>query len=52
MAITDLATYSAALCQVFDSIGLEYPPNMGKVKFNANTEYAYRVNFAVLQGEW
>jgi RP/EB family microtubule-associated protein len=39
----------AAYCQIFDSIGLEHPPNMSKVKFNANTEYAYRVNFSVLQ---
>jgi RP/EB family microtubule-associated protein len=39
----------AALCQVFDSIGLEIPVPMNKVKFNANTEYAYRANFTILQ---
>ena len=39
--------YSAALCQVFDSIFYDVP--MARVKFNANTEYAYLQNFKVLQ---
>ena len=39
--------YSAALCQVFDSIFYDVP--MSRVKFNANTEYAYLQNFKVLQ---
>ncbi|KAF2621252.1 iron reductase domain protein [Macroventuria anomochaeta] len=38
---------SAALCQVFDSIFYDVP--MSRVKFNANTEYAYLQNFKVLQ---
>jgi hypothetical protein len=37
----------AALCQVFDSIFYDVP--MSRVKFNANTEYAYLQNFKVLQ---
>ncbi|KAF2680399.1 hypothetical protein K458DRAFT_421628 [Lentithecium fluviatile CBS 122367] len=37
----------AALCQVFDSIFLDVP--MSRVKFNANTEYAYLQNFKILQ---
>ncbi|KAF1999793.1 hypothetical protein P154DRAFT_523099 [Amniculicola lignicola CBS 123094] len=37
----------AALCQVFDSIFYDVP--MTRVKFNANTEYAYLQNFKVLQ---
>ncbi|KAB5516957.1 calponin homology domain-containing protein [Coniochaeta sp. 2T2.1] len=37
----------AALCQVYDSIFLDVP--MGRVKFNANTEYAYLQNFKILQ---
>ncbi|KAI1818691.1 calponin homology domain-containing protein [Poronia punctata] len=37
----------AALCQVFDSIFLDVP--MSRVKFNANSEYAYVQNFKVLQ---
>jgi len=36
----------AALCQVYDSIFLDVP--MGRVKFNANTEYAYLENFKIL----
>ena len=39
--------YSAALCQVFDSIFYDVP--MARVKFNANTEYAYLQNFKILQ---
>lgn len=38
---------SAALCQVFDSIFYDVP--MSRVKFNANTEYAYLQNFKILQ---
>ncbi|KAL3419381.1 calponin-like actin-binding protein [Phlyctema vagabunda] len=38
----------AALCQVFDSIFMDLP--MARVKFNANTEYAYLQNFKILQG--
>ncbi len=41
------ATYSAALCQVFDSIYLDVP--MSRVKFNVNSEYAYVQNFKILQ---
>ncbi|OCK96059.1 uncharacterized protein K441DRAFT_658132 [Cenococcum geophilum 1.58] len=37
----------AALCQVFDSIYYDVP--MARVKFNANTEYAYLQNFKILQ---
>ncbi|KAF2728634.1 hypothetical protein EJ04DRAFT_516461 [Polyplosphaeria fusca] len=37
----------AALCQVFDSIFYDVP--MSRVKFNANTEYAYLQNFKILQ---
>jgi RP/EB family microtubule-associated protein len=37
----------AALCQVFDSIFYDVP--MARVKFNANTEYAYLQNFKILQ---
>lgn len=37
---------SAALCQVYDSIFLDVP--MSRVKFNANTEYAYLENFKIL----
>ncbi|CAP68399.1 uncharacterized protein PODANS_7_2930 [Podospora anserina S mat+] len=37
----------AALCQVYDSIFQDVP--MSRVKFNANTEYAYIQNFKVLQ---
>ncbi|KAH7136050.1 calponin homology domain-containing protein [Dendryphion nanum] len=37
----------AALCQVFDSIYYDVP--MSRVKFNANTEYAYLQNFKILQ---
>ncbi|KAI9717818.1 MAG: hypothetical protein M1812_004547 [Candelaria pacifica] len=39
--------YSAAFCQVFDSIYLDIP--MSRVKFNVNTEYAYLQNFKILQ---
>ncbi|KAJ8117537.1 hypothetical protein OPT61_g1295 [Boeremia exigua] len=39
--------HSAALCQVFDSIFYDVP--MARVKFNANTEYAYLQNFKILQ---
>lgn len=42
--------YSAALCQVYDSIYMDIP--MHKVKFNVNGEYAYVQNFKVLQSEW
>ena len=38
--------HSAALCQVYDSIFLDIP--MGRVKFNANTDYAYLENFKIL----
>lgn len=38
--------FSAALCQVYDSIFLDLP--MSRVKFNANTEYAYLENFKIL----
>jgi len=44
---TDAPSPSAALCQVFDSIFYDVP--MSRVKFNANTEYAYLQNFKVLQ---
>jgi len=37
----------AALCQIFDSIFYDVP--MARVKFNANTEYAYLQNFKILQ---
>ncbi|KAL5612703.1 hypothetical protein BROUX41_004208 [Berkeleyomyces rouxiae] len=37
----------AALCQVFDSIYMNLP--MSRVKFNANSEYAYVQNFKILQ---
>ncbi|PVI02890.1 hypothetical protein DM02DRAFT_612539 [Periconia macrospinosa] len=37
----------AALCQVFDSIFYDVP--MARVKFDANTEYAYLQNFKILQ---
>lgn len=37
---------SAAFCQVYDSIFLDVP--MSRVKFNANTEYAYLENFKIL----
>ncbi|KAF2275809.1 uncharacterized protein EI97DRAFT_458823 [Westerdykella ornata] len=37
----------AALCQVYDSIFYDVP--MSRVKFNANTEYAYLQNFKILQ---
>ncbi|KAF2020455.1 hypothetical protein BU24DRAFT_416141 [Aaosphaeria arxii CBS 175.79] len=37
----------AALCQIFDSIYYDVP--MSRVKFNANTEYAYLQNFKILQ---
>lgn len=36
----------AALCQVYDSIFLDLP--MARVKFNANTDYAYLENFKIL----
>jgi hypothetical protein len=42
--------YSAALCQVFDSIFYDVP--MSRVKFNANTEYAYLQNFKILQSTY
>lgn len=45
--IADFLLYSAALCQVFDSIYLDVP--MARVKFNVNTEYAYLQNFKILQ---
>jgi RP/EB family microtubule-associated protein len=38
--------YRAALCQVYDSIFLDLP--MSRVKFNANTDYAYLENFKIL----
>ncbi|KAF2708854.1 iron reductase domain protein [Pleomassaria siparia CBS 279.74] len=41
------APKQAALCQVFDSIFYDVP--MARVKFNANTEYAYLQNFKILQ---
>jgi RP/EB family microtubule-associated protein len=37
----------AAVCQIFDSIFQDMP--MSRVKFNANTEYAYLSNFKILQ---
>lgn len=37
---------SAALCQIYDSIYQDVP--MGRVKFGANAEYAYRENFKIL----
>ncbi|KAF2764720.1 hypothetical protein EJ03DRAFT_331618 [Teratosphaeria nubilosa] len=36
----------AALCQIYDSIFLDLP--MSRVKFNANSEYAYLENFKIL----
>lgn len=44
-----ICPYSAALCQVFDSIFLDVP--MSRVKFNVNSEYAYIQNFKVLQSK-
>ena len=41
---------SAALCQVYDSIFLDLP--MARVKFNANTEYAYLENFKILSNSF
>ena len=43
---TDEVMSSAALCQIYDSIFLDLP--MARVKFNANTEYAYLENFKIL----
>lgn len=40
------ASHSAAFCQIYDSIFLDLP--MGRVKFNANAEYAYLENFKIL----
>lgn len=37
---------SAALCQIYDSIFLDVP--MGRVKFNATSEYQYLENFKIL----
>ena len=45
----DPLEYSAALCQIFDSIYLDVP--MSRVKFNVNTEYAYLQNFKILQSK-
>lgn len=42
--------YSAALCQVYDSIFGDV--TMSRVKFNVNTEYAYIQNFKVLQSQY
>lgn len=39
-------SFSAALCQIYDSIFLDVP--MSRVKFNANTEYQYLENFKIL----